>query len=59
MRHISCCIALIDGREELIEEVAQAPDDVRTYIAKRRLRSRASKSSQEDGVICCWVLPAG
>ena len=26
-------IALIDGREELIDEVAQAPDDVRTYIA--------------------------
>jgi len=26
-------IALIDGREELIDEVAQAPDDVRTFIA--------------------------
>ena len=26
-------IALIDGREDLIDEVAQAPDDVRTYIA--------------------------
>lgn len=26
-------IALVDGRQELVDEVAHAPDDVRTYIA--------------------------
>ena len=26
-------IAIVDGREELVEEVARAPDDVRAYIA--------------------------
>lgn len=26
-------ITLVDGREELVDEVAQAPDDVRAYIA--------------------------
>jgi hypothetical protein len=42
-------IALIDGRPELLDEVANAPTDVRTYIA-REVRQLLSASRLMDGL---------
>jgi hypothetical protein len=42
-------IALIDGRPELLDEVANAPVDVRTYIA-REMRQLLSAPRLMDGL---------
>lgn len=42
-------IALVDGREELVDEVANADDDVRGYLAKE-IRAMLAASRFLDGV---------
>lgn len=48
-RDFSDVIALIDGRPELLDEVASAPIDVRTYIA-REMRKLLSQPRVMDGL---------
>jgi len=51
-------IALIDGREELVDEVAQAPADVRDYIAAE-LRDLLAEPRFSDGLFGALRPDAG